>query len=317
MAEENSKSRLGTGLSALLGGKREYLQEGSENPTTTQSSKMIRAVRVVPIESIETSELNPRKNFAKDELQELAASIQEKDIIQPILVRFVNKTETGIRYQIIAGERRWRAAQIAGLETVPVIEVNVNDMESAELALIENVQRTDLNAVEEAYGYKKLMQYREINANDLGPIVGKSRSYILNTVRLLNLPEKVQTLLIDGELTAGHARCLINLPNALEFAQYIVKNNLSVRKTEKLVQDYVENQKKNQEDNDAQDEGIQKTDSLPKTQTVQVEKIEKEISDSLGLKTKITIGKKGGKVVLSYSNFEQFEKLCEKLIKPI
>ena len=219
MAEE-SKSRLGRGLAALIG---DVGDEGA-------AIERVRAQRRVPIEFLRPNPRNPRKAFGEEELEALACSIRERGVIQPILVRSVQGTPDA--YEIIAGERRWRAGQRAGLHDVPIVLIEASDRESLEFAIIENVQRADLNPLEEAAGYRRLAEEFSYDADDIAKIVGKSRPHIANTMRLLQLPEAVQAYLRDGRITAGHARMLIGQPDALDFAETIVKKGLNVRQVE-------------------------------------------------------------------------------------
>ena len=223
------KNRLGRGLASLIG--ENVPVNGRVLPANGES-------RMVPIDRVRPSALNPRKNFeqterAKAELEELAASIREKGLVQPIVVRPADASST--YYEIVAGERRWRAAQKASLHLVPVIVRSLSDQEALELAIIENVQRSDLNAIEEAGGYRELVERFGYTQEELGQIIGKSRSHLANTMRLLKLPESVQLLVRDGSLSAGHARALIGRDDAEAVAVEIVKKGLNVRDVEALV----------------------------------------------------------------------------------
>src|ERR1700760_3160936 len=201
MADDAARSRLGRGLAALMG------DVGAESKSTHEP-QVQRSQRKVPIEHVRANPRNPRKLFSEAELSELSASIGERGIIQPIVVR-ARATDS---YEIIAGERRWRAAQRAGLHEVPIVVLDVTDGEALELAIIENVQRSDLNPLEEAIGYQSLANEFTHSQDDIAKIVGKSRSHIANTLRLLKLPETVKAYINSGKLTAGHARALIGLP---------------------------------------------------------------------------------------------------------
>jgi ParB family chromosome partitioning protein len=215
-----SRSRLGRGLAALLGDSE---QSASETP---------QGVKHIPIEFLRSNTNNPRQQFQEIDLSELAESIKERGIIQPILVRPL----AGVRdtFEIVAGERRWRAAQQAGLHTVPVILLDVGDREALEIAIVENVQRADLNALEEAAGYARLASEYGYNQSDIARVVGKSRSHVANTLRLSNLPAHAQELLSSGAISAGHARALLALPDPDLIADQIVARGLSVRQTESL-----------------------------------------------------------------------------------
>ncbi|MEI7440952.1 MAG: ParB/RepB/Spo0J family partition protein [bacterium] len=215
----NKFKGLGKGLSALMG------------DVTPENIRNISSSEKVPIHFIYPNASQPRKNFNQDLLNELSESIKEQGIIQPILVR--KKSED--KYEIIAGERRWRAAQLAKVHEVPVIVLDVDDKKSLEFAILENIQRTDLNGIEEALGYDNLVKQFGYSQDTLSKILGKSRSHIANTLRLANLPEEIQKMISDGLLTAGHARCLVNVPNNIKLAKVIVNKNLSVRQAEFLV----------------------------------------------------------------------------------
>ena len=216
------KSRLGRGLASLIG---EPVQGQASLPPEGEQ-------RLVPTAELRAGRLNPRKDFRDEELAELAESIRSKGLVQPIIVRPVAGG-----YEIVAGERRWRAAQKAGLHTVPVIARDLNDKEVLELAIIENVQRADLNAIEEATGYRDLVERFSYSQEQLSEIIGKSRSHVANTLRLLKLPETVQAMVQDGRLTAGHARALIGRADAETLARRILDESLNVRQVEALVQD--------------------------------------------------------------------------------
>ena len=220
MAEE--RRRLGRGLAALLG------EAGTEAPVTRS-----RGQRRVPIEFLRPNPNNPRTQFREADLADLTASIREKGIIQPIIVRSTGSENS---YEIIAGERRWRAAQMAGLVDVPIVIQEANDKEALELAIIENVQRADLNAIEEAKGYEKLGAEFGYSHGEIARIIGKSRAHVANTVRLLNLPVLTRTYLSDGLISAGHARALLSLEHPDQIARKIVEEGLSVREVEAIAQ---------------------------------------------------------------------------------
>ena len=213
-------SRLGRGLASLIG------DVGEESTSAEQGRKPRRA----PIENLKPNPRNPRRAFTETELNELADSIRERGIIQPIVVRQVRGKDDA--FEIIAGERRWRAAQRAGLHEVPIAVVEATDAQALEFAIIENVQRADLNAIEEATGYLALMQEFNHSQDEVAQIVGKSRPHVANTLRLLKLAEPVQAMVAAGQLSAGHARMLVGQPNALELAEDIVKRGLNVRQVE-------------------------------------------------------------------------------------
>jgi ParB family chromosome partitioning protein len=219
---QDTRQRLGRGLAALLG-------DANSNPDDQQLSQ---GVKQVPIEFIRSNVKNPRQNFNEADLEELAASIRERGIIQPIIVRPLAGAADS--YEIVAGERRWRAAQLAERHTVPVIALQITDREALELSIVENVQRSDLNALEEARGYALLASEYGYNHTDIGRVVGKSRSHVANTLRLMALPESVREMLRTGGLTAGHARALLGVPDPKAVADQIVTRGLNVREVEKL-----------------------------------------------------------------------------------
>lgn len=226
MAEGKGKSRgLGRGLSALMADVAPAAPEIGADPALRSPD------RVVPIESVRPNPDQPRRRFAREALDELAASIRAKGIIQPLIVRPKGEGQ----YEIVAGERRWRAAQQAQLHEIPVILRDFDDTEVLEIAIIENIQRADLNAVEEAAGYRQLMDRFGHTQEKLAEALGKSRSHIANLLRLLTLPDAVQEMVQDGRLTAGHARALVTAEDPLSLAQEVVRKGLSVRETEKLM----------------------------------------------------------------------------------
>src|SRR2546423_2416066 len=225
MADEHGKSRLGRGLAALIG------DVGDEAAVLERQ----RSQRRVPIEFVKANPRNPRRNFPEAELDELAASIKERGIIQPVVVRSVRGAKDA--YEIIAGERRWRAAQRAALHEIPIVPLEASDSEALELAIIENVQRTDLNPLEEAAGYQMLASEYAHTHEDIARIVGKSRSHITNMLRLLKLPEPVKAYINAGKISAGAARMLIAAPDPEEMAREIVDRGLNVRQGEALARD--------------------------------------------------------------------------------
>jgi ParB family chromosome partitioning protein len=259
--------------------------------------------RMVPIDRVRPSTFNPRKNFeqterAKVELEELAASIREKGLVQPIVVRPLD----GNYYEIVAGERRWRASQKASLHVVPVVVRSLTDREALELAIIENVQRSDLNAIEEAAGYRQLIDSFNYTQDELGQIIGKSRSHLANTMRLLKLPESVQVLVRDNLLSAGHARALVGHEDAEVLAKEIVDKGLNVRQVEALVMG-------------------RKSGAAPSTPKTPAQKdpdtraAEREMSDALGLSVVINPGSgEAGEIVVRYKTMEQFETIHKALL---
>jgi ParB family chromosome partitioning protein len=287
MAEE--KRRLGRGLAALLGD----IAEPDAAPVDRSGS------RRVPIEFVRPNPRNPRRSFAEAELADLAVSVREKGIVQPILVRPV-KTQANA-FEIIAGERRWRAAQKAGLHEVPVIVQDVSDKEALELAIIENVQRADLNAIEEAFGYEQLIAEFGYTQQDLGQVIGKSRSHVANTLRLLKLPESVKDHLREGRLTAGHARALVSAEDPAGLADRIVEKGLTVRDAEALAQS-------------------PKLPEAPEQKGLKPGKdadtlmLEKTLTDLLGVPVAIDHKDNGtGSLKIKYRSVEQLDEVCRRL----
>ena len=292
MAKEKKKS-LGKGLAALIGDLGEA-EARNLNPSEIKTEGV-----KIPIEYLEPNRNQPRKTFDEDSINELAQSIKEKGILLPILVRPLEEK----KYQIIAGERRWRAAQKANLHEIPVVIKDLEENEVLEIALIENIQREDLTAIEEASGLNRLLVEHHYTQKDLSKIIGKSRSNIANTLRLLSLPHKVQDYVQRKILTAGHARSLVGLENALSIARFAIKKKMSVRQLEQYV-NYVKN-KINAESSS----GNTKKD--PNTLA-----IEKSLSDHLGLT--VTIKKKRGEqgeLKIVYKNFEQLDYIIKRLNK--
>jgi ParB family chromosome partitioning protein len=254
--------------------------------------------RMVSIAEVKSSPLNPRKDFRDDELAELAESIRTKGLVQPIVVR---PNGAGGGYEIVAGERRWRAAQKAGIHTIPVIIRELTDRELLELAIIENVQRQDLNAIEEATGYRELVERFDYSQEKLSEIIGKSRSHVANTLRLLKLPDGVQSLVQQGRLTAGHARALIGRDDAEALAKKIIDDGLNVRDVEALVHDL----------------GIDTTTTVarrPRDKDADTKAFEKELTDLLGLKVEIRRGSgESGTLVIRYGNYDQLDYIRQRL----
>ena len=289
MADDATRSRLGRGLASLMGDVGVEAQPGE---------RAARSQRKVAIEYVRANPRNPRKLFSEAELSELADSIRERGIIQPIVVR----ARGADNYEIIAGERRWRAAQRAGLHEVPIVALDVTDAEALELAIIENVQRSDLNPLEEASGYLSLANEYNHSQEDIAKIVGKSRSHIANTLRLLQLPEKVKAYINSGRLTAGHARMLVGQPNAEELADQIVNQGLNVRQVEAMARK--SNQKQAREG---------KRVGQP-AKDADTEALEKRLSDALGLA--VTIDHRahgGGTLQVKYRTLEQLDDVIARL----
>jgi ParB family transcriptional regulator, chromosome partitioning protein len=292
MAEE-VRSRLGRGLASLIG------DVGGEAAHVERP----RNQRKVPIEFLKPNPRNPRRMFTEAELGELADSIKQHGLIQPIVVRPVKGSQD--RFEIIAGERRWRASQAAGLHEVPIVPLDVSDSDALELAIIENVQREDLNAMEEAQGYHALAEEFKRKQEEIARIVGKSRSHVANMMRLTKLPAEVQAYISQGQLSAGHARALIGVPDPLAAAKRIVEEGLNVRQTEEL----------------AHVEGVpvrkpQKARAAGgKTKDADTVALEKRVSDALGLTVSVNHRNPGGTVQINYRNLEQLDEVMRRLAK--
>lgn len=287
MAEDTSRRRLGRGLAALIG------DVGAEAPPETRRSA---PPRTLPIEFLRPNPRNPRKDFDSAELDDLAASVKERGVVQPILVRAV--ADTADSYEIIAGERRWRAAQKAGLHTVPVVIHDVSDAEALELAIIENVQRSDLNPLEEGLGYQQLIDEHGYSQGQLGEVIGKSRSHIANTLRLLKLPESVLGYVRSGQLSAGHARTLVTASDPEALARRIIEAGMSVREAEAL-----------------SETGRAKSSTKPQppAKDADTRALEKALSDTLGLAVVIDHKKGGGQLRIHYKTLEQLDDVCHRL----
>jgi len=278
--------RLGRGLAALIG------DVGEESAADSG-----RKPRRAPVEHLRANPRNPRRNFSEIELDQLSASIRERGLIQPIVVRPL-RGQPDI-FEIVAGERRWRAAQRAGLHDVPVVVVEATDAQALEFAIIENVQRADLNPIEEAQGYQALTTEFSHNQDDIAQIVGKSRSHVANTLRLLKLPEPVKALVQSGKLSAGHARILVGNPDAEKFAQEIVEKGLNVRQVEALAH----------ERSGASDKP-KKTKAKKPPDTIA---LEKRLSDALGLVVSVDHRGAGGTMHIKYRDLDQLDGIIRKL----
>jgi ParB family chromosome partitioning protein len=285
-------SRLGRGLAALIG------DVGDETPLADSGRKPRRA----PIENLQPNPRNPRRLFTDDELDELAASIRERGIIQPIVVRALK----GDNFEIIAGERRWRAAQRAGLHDVPIAVVEANDAQSLEYAIIENVQRSDLNPIEEATGYLALMDDFNRTQEEVAQIVGKSRPHIANTIRLLKLSEPVKQLVRTGKISAGHARLLVGQPNAELIAHEIIDKGWSVRDLEADMRKDVAGQLR-----DMRREAKGFVVNIPKDADTRA--LERRLSDVLGLDVSVDHRGESGTLRIKYRNLEQLDAVLKKL----
>jgi ParB family chromosome partitioning protein len=292
--EDTRPNRLGRGLSALLG-----VEEGAAQRPGVAAGEAKSSTRTLPIAQLGPSPLQPRRVFDEEALSDLTNSIKEKGVLQPILVRPSPRGEGN--YEIIAGERRWRAAQRAGVHEVPVIIRELTDGEVVEVALIENVQRADLNGIEEARGYRTLIDQYGHTQDQLAKIIGKSRPHIANTLRLLALPQAVQALVEKGALSAGHGRALVGHPEAEALAALIAERGLSVREAEELARK-------------------SEAPSAGKARPAKLEKdantigLEKSIADQLGLAVDIRDkGRKGGEVRIAYKTLEQLDEICRRL----
>ena len=280
MIQNRLKKGLGRGLSSLLG----------------DSSKKIETNKVL-IKDLTRNKFQPRRQFAKESLEELTNSIKEQGVIQPIVVR-PNKSSEG-KYEIIAGERRWLAAQNAGLHEIPVVILNVDDVKSLEFAIVENVQRQDLNPIEEARGYQRLVEDFNYNQEKLSKFIGKSRSYIANSLRLLSLPQEVHLMVEQGNLSAGHARSLIGLNNSVDIARKIIQKKLSVRQSEVLARQF----------RDKKFKLISKKDS-------NVLAVQKDLEEKTGLSVSINNKKNNsGTISFEYKDLDQLDKLINIIKK--
>ncbi|WP_068084430.1 ParB/RepB/Spo0J family partition protein [Polycladidibacter stylochi] len=290
--EEGGKGnkRLGRGLAALI---------GDVNAEPMVAPDRTRDIKKVPIEYLSPNPRNPRKSFTESDLESLTESVREKGIVSPILVR-PTPGKPG-HFEIIAGERRWRAAQRASLHEAPVIVRNVTDQEALELAIIENVQRADLNPIEEALGYEQLISEFSYSQVELSKVIGKSRSHVANTLRLLKLPNSVKDYLAEGLITAGHARALITVEDPATIADLIVEKGLTVRDVEKIAQD---------------PSILEKKPPQPKPEKdADTKALEKRLADGLGLKVNIAHkAEKGvGELKIKYTSVEQLDEVCRLL----
>lgn len=281
-------TRLGRGLAALIGDMATI-----EGARVTETG----GVKRLPVEMIIANRSNPRRTFDPDQLEELTNSIREKGVMQPLLVR---PSDDPNIFELIAGERRWRASQKAGLHDVPVIVRDVGDKEALELAIIENVQRADLNPLEEAQGYGQLIEQFDYTQQDLAQVIGKSRSHVANTLRLLKLPEDVRGMVASGTLTAGHARTLITADDPAHLARQIVSGGLSVREAEALSQ---------QRDV----AGKRKPAEPVASRDADTVALERRLSDALGLSVSLAHSERGGKLEIRYKTLEQLDGICARL----
>jgi ParB family transcriptional regulator, chromosome partitioning protein len=291
MADESTRSRLGRGLASLIG------DMGAETNAASNAtaSERVRSQRRVPIEFLRPNPRNPRREFPAAQLDELASSIKERGMIQPIAVRPVRGASDA--YEIIAGERRWQAAQRAGLHDVPVVVLDVSDAEALELAIVENVQREDLNPLEEAAGYQSLIDEFKYHQDEIAKVIGKSRSHVANTLRLLKLPEFVKSAIRGGQVTAGHARALIGHPEPERLARQIIERGLNVRQVEVLARSGPGKRQARQ----------------PHRKEADTVAIEKRVSDALGLAVTVDHRGDGGAVHIKYRNLDQLRDIVRRL----
>ena len=278
----NKENKLGMGLGALLS-------------TSTNNTINSKGIQKINISQIKPNPSQPRKNFKDEDLKELSSSIKNQGLIQPIIVKPTDDNQ----FQIIAGERRWRACQLNGMHEVECVIKNLDDTNVLEAALIENIQREDLNVIEEANAYKGLINIKGINNENLAKLIGKSSSHVSNILRLLELDKKIQQMVINGDLSMGHARALIGVPDAINKAKEIIEKNLSVRQIEKITSEF----KKNKTNKSSKDPNIVD--------------LEKELSDKIGLKTSIQFNENGssGSLTLYYSDLNQLDDLMKRLKK--
>jgi len=292
MAAKKEKRSLGRGLSALMA-------DAIDEPPSNDASAPTGSVDTIAIDRISANPDQPRRVFDKDALEDLANSVREKGILQPIVLR--PSPRDSQRYEIVAGERRWRAAQMAQLHEVPAIVREFTDVEVLEVAIIENVQRQDLNPVEEALGYQALIETFGHTQEQLAQALSKSRSYIANATRLLTLPKPVLDYVSNGDLSAGHARTLITATDPIALAGEVIKRGLSVRETEKLVK------------NEGKPAPVAKLAAPSKDADTRA--LETDLAASLGLKVSIDHreGSEKGSITLSYKSLEQLDEICRRL----
>ncbi len=287
MAE--NRRGLGRGLSALLG----------ESEEIAHAADPAAGVREIPIELIHRNPDQPRQTFAEPELAELAESIRDKGVLQPILVR--PSPRTAGEFEIVAGERRWRAAQRAGLSAIPALVRDLGDVEAFEIAIIENIQRADLNPMEEARAYSALMGQLQVTQEEAAKRVGKSRSHVANTLRLMQLPQGVQDHLVAGRLTAGHARALLTADNAEQLADRIVEQGLTVRDAEALTR--------------GGGEAPKKASGPRKAKDADTASLEVDLEDALGMSVDIADRGGAGEVKIRYASLEQLDEICRRLMR--
>ena len=304
MSKSPERRGLGRGLSALLGdiGETVVVEPAPQNPADASATPPPRAAAplALPIERLRSNPDQPRRDFAEADLAELAASIQQRGIIQPVVVR-PDPRHSG-DYQIVAGERRWRAAQRAQLHEVPVVVRDLDDRTVLEVAIIENVQRTDLNPIEEAQGYSQLIERFSYTQDQMADVVGKSRSHVANTLRLLTLPEQVQGLLRSGKLSAGHARALIGATDPVALAELVVRKGLTVRQTEELARRVVARKRP-------------RAAAKPPQKDADTRILEGDLSAALGMAVSIEHHPSdgGGDLRIRYKSLDELDRLCRRL----
>ncbi|MFU8864333.1 MAG: ParB/RepB/Spo0J family partition protein [Rhodobacterales bacterium] len=300
MNDRKPKTRgLGRGLSALMA------DVSPQDDRVSESQQSRRPDFMAPIEKVFPNPDQPRRSFGAEQLEDLAASIREKGVIQPLIVR--RRAAAEGTFEIVAGERRWRAAQMAQLHELPILLRDFDDTEVLEIAIIENIQRADLNPLEEAVGYKQLMEKFGHTQDKLSEVLGKSRSYIANLVRLLQLPEEVQTYLRDGQLSAGHARALITADDPVALARKVIQAGLSVRETERLAK----------QGGVATDDGAtpKAKNRKPSEKDADTRALEADLSANLGMKVTIQHdnGQESGLITVQYASLDDLDVLCQKL----
>jgi len=292
-----ARKGLGRGLSALLGDDRPVFENDVAQVSANDGTPASR--RKLPIEFIERNAAQPRVHFDEASIDELAASIKHRGLLQPILVRELGPE----KFQIVAGERRWRASQRAGIHEVPVVILDLSDAEVLEIAIIENIQRQDLSAIEEAIGFKRLMEEFKHTQEAVAEVVGKSRSHVTNLLRLLTLPEKVQSMIGSGALSMGHARALIGSSDPVALANQVIKEGLSVRQTEALA-----NESKGKKRRQPRPGG-----TAGRKKDADTMALEKDLSAAVGMKVSIDHEGEAGKIVINYNDLDQLDEVCSKL----
>jgi ParB family chromosome partitioning protein len=318
----DQKKRLGRGLSALFGDDEQpqynvayagdapvaAVASTSNENNDAPKNKNQQSIMRLPIATLQPSRFQPRRNFDADALKDLATSLKQHGVLQPLMVRALETpTDNGVTHEIIAGERRWRAAQLVPLHDVPVIVREFTAEQALQIALIENLQREDLNPVEEAAGYQRLLDEFQYTQDELAQVIGKSRSHISNMLRVLTLDDKIKDMLSAGKITSGHARALVNAKNPLDLVAKVIDKNLSVRDTEKLAQK--ETQKYRPTSLKPGSKGV-----TPVEKMADVLALEKSLSDVLGLTVEIEPGKNmSGKVVIHYKDLDQLDEVLRRL----